>query len=320
MTKPKSSKRKTERVKEPESSADCKGSAGSPAPVSGLGAQQSSRPSLVSDIQSMMFAMGDVRRPLQESAALIEDVTHTQLALMLSHLHDVCAMRGGKHIGLEDILFLMRKDKGKMRRLIAHLNFRDLKSRVLQSVQEDEDFFGPEASKRQKVCADVLSVLDQTGMMSSWQMDSETEGVKQERIARAERQTREMDSATYAEFFDSRQASFARKIGKLRDWLDLSSLEVKPNAMAMETLAYLAQETVATIVELSLLVQRDMELHIMKEGFGTQRRMGVQKIGSPITPVHVREAVRRYTEQNTGGPVGLFTSAYKQFGTPFFAC
>ncbi|KAF2974898.1 hypothetical protein EK904_014431 [Melospiza melodia maxima] len=75
---------------------------------------------------------------------------------------------------------------------------------------------------------------------------------------RAERQTRAMDSVQYAEFCESRQLSFSKKASKFRDWLDCSSMEIKPNAVAMEILAYLAYETVAQLVDLALLVKQDM--------------------------------------------------------------
>ncbi|KAM7173725.1 transcription initiation protein SPT3 homolog isoform 4-T11 [Macrochelys suwanniensis] len=88
--------------------------------------------------------------------------------------------------------------------------------------------------------------------------DDEIDDVKQERMERAERQTRMMDSAQYAEFCESRQLSFSKKASKFRDWLDCSSMEIKPNAVAMEILAYLAYETVAQLVDLALLVKQDM--------------------------------------------------------------
>uniref|UniRef100_A0A8D2INR4 SPT3 homolog, SAGA and STAGA complex component n=1 Tax=Varanus komodoensis TaxID=61221 RepID=A0A8D2INR4_VARKO len=109
------------------------------------------------ELQSMMFSLGDARRPLHESAVLVEDIVHTQLINL-----------------------------------------------------------------------------------------------------RAERQARMMDSAQYAEFCESRQLSFSKKASKFRDWLDCSSMEIKPNAVAMEILAYLAYETVAQLVDLALLVKQDM--------------------------------------------------------------
>lgn len=39
----------------------------------------------------------------------------------------------------------------------------------------------------------------------------------------------------------------AKKASKFRDWLDCSTLELKPNSLAMEVLSYLAYETVAQV-------------------------------------------------------------------------
>ncbi|XDV42710.1 hypothetical protein PO909_011327 [Leuciscus waleckii] len=89
--------------------------------------------------------------------------------------------------------------------------------------------------------------------------------------------TRNMDSSLYSDFCESRQLSFSKKASKFREWLDCSSLDVKPNAMSMEILSYLAYETVAQeirplkitsfeafqcfdclVVDLALLVKQDM--------------------------------------------------------------
>lgn len=45
----------------------------------------------------------------------------------------------------------------------------------------------------------------------------------------------------------------AKKASKFRDWLDCSTLELKPNSMAMEILSYLAYETVAQACEVPTL-------------------------------------------------------------------
>uniref|UniRef100_A0A8C2RIH3 Transcription initiation protein SPT3 homolog n=1 Tax=Capra hircus TaxID=9925 RepID=A0A8C2RIH3_CAPHI len=132
------------------------------------------------------FSLGDARRPLHETAVLVEDVVHTQLINLLQQAAEVSQLRGARVISAEDLLFLMRKDK------------------------------------------------------------------------RAERQTRVMDSAQYAEFCESRHLSFSKKGSKFRDWLDCGSMEIKPNVIAMEILAYLAYETVAQLVDLALLVRQDM--------------------------------------------------------------
>ncbi|CAG6016429.1 unnamed protein product, partial [Menidia menidia] len=125
----------------------------------------------------------------------------------------------------------------KMARLLKYLQFRDYKSKLLKSL-EDED--------------------PQTGELLSLAERPELDPIKQERLERIERRTQNMDQSQYAEFCESRQLSFAKKASKFRDWLDCSSLELKPNSVAMEILSYLAYETVAQIVDLSLLIKQEM--------------------------------------------------------------
>ncbi|XP_060641458.2 transcription initiation protein SPT3 homolog isoform X1 [Anolis sagrei] len=213
------------------------------------------------ELQSMMFSLGDARRPLHESAVLVEDIVHTQLINLLQQASEVSQMRGARVISAEDLIFLMRKDKKKLKRLLKYMFFRDYKSKVVKGIEEDdllEDKFSSGTNKRKKIAQDFLISIDQTGELLALLEDDEIDDVKQERMERAERQARMMDSAQYAEFCESRQLSFSKKASKFRDWLDCSSMEIKPNAVAMEMLAYLAYETVAQLVDLALLVKQDM--------------------------------------------------------------
>ncbi|NXX92042.1 SUPT3 protein, partial [Centropus bengalensis] len=208
------------------------------------------------------FSLGDARRPLHETAVLVEDIVHTQLINLLQQAAEVSQLRGARVISAEDLLFLMRKDKKKLRRLLKYMFFRDYKSKIVKGIEEDdllEDKFNSNnANKRQRLAQDFLNSIDQTGELLAMFEDDEIDDVKQERMERAERQTRMMDSVQYAEFCESRQLSFSKKASKFRDWLDCSSMEIKPNAVAMEILAYLAYETVAQLVDLALLVKQDM--------------------------------------------------------------
>ncbi|XP_072589285.1 transcription initiation protein SPT3 homolog isoform X1 [Vulpes vulpes] len=232
--------------------------------------------SFAAELQSMMFSLGDARRPLHETAVLVEDVVHTQLINLIPYLEclpsfrhtlqqaaEVSQLRGARVISAEDLLFLMRKDKKKLRRLLKYMFFRDYKSKIVKGIDEDdllEDKLSgsSNANKRQKIAQDFLNSIDQTGELLAMFEDDEIDEVKQERMERAERQTRIMDSVQYAEFCESRQLSFSKKASKFRDWLDCSSMEIKPNVVAMEILAYLAYETVAQLVDLALLVRQDM--------------------------------------------------------------
>uniref|UniRef100_A0A8C1QX22 SPT3 homolog, SAGA and STAGA complex component n=1 Tax=Cyprinus carpio TaxID=7962 RepID=A0A8C1QX22_CYPCA len=220
--------------------------------------------SFIPELQSMMFALGDARRPLHETAALVEDIVHTQLINLLHQATEVALLRGARAISPEDIIFLMRKDKKKLRRLIRYMQFRDYKSRVLKTIEDedllDSDKYSSSSSvhKRQRLLQDFMSSIDQTGEFLSLVEEEEVDEVKQERLERIEKMTRNMDSSQYSDFCESRQLSFCKKASKFREWLDCSSLDVKPNAMSMEILSYLAYETVAQVVDLALLVKQDM--------------------------------------------------------------
>ncbi|KAM4729653.1 transcription initiation protein SPT3 homolog isoform 1-T1 [Anableps anableps] len=230
--------------------------------------RSASRTSFIPELQSMMFALGDTRRPLYETAALVEDIVHTQLINMLHQACEGAALRGSRVISAEDILFLMRRDKRKLARVLKYLQFRDYKSKLLKTLEEEDmqqEPGGPNAGgnqRRQRLAQDFLAWMDQTGEFLSLAEKQEADPVKQERMERLERHTRNMDPAQYMEFCESRQLSFAKKASKFRDWLDCSSLELKPNSVATEILSYLAYETVAQIVDLSLLVKQEMTVKI----------------------------------------------------------
>ncbi|XP_060943397.1 transcription initiation protein SPT3 homolog isoform X2 [Limanda limanda] len=227
-----------------------------------------SRTSFIPELQSMMFALGDARRPLHDTAALVEDIVHTQLVTMLHQASEGACHRGSRVISAEDILFVMRRDK-KVARLLKYLQFRDYKSKLLKALEDDDpqqetDKGGATGGvaggnqRRQRLAQDFLVWMDQTGELLSLAERQEVDPVKQERMERLERQTRLMDQTQYSDFCESRQLSFAKKASKFRDWLDCSSLELKPNNIAMEIVSYLAYETVAQIVDLSLLVKQEM--------------------------------------------------------------
>ncbi|XP_057200899.1 transcription initiation protein SPT3 homolog isoform X2 [Triplophysa rosa] len=110
--------------------------AGSSGTAAGRGSGRAT--SFVPELQSMMFALGDARRPLHETAALVEDIVHTQLINLLHQAADVTLLRGARVISPEDIIFLMRKDKKKLCRLLKYMQFRDYKSKILKTIDDEE--------------------------------------------------------------------------------------------------------------------------------------------------------------------------------------
>lgn len=238
--------------------------------VGGAGKTGSSQHWFISEIQQMMHALGDCRRPLQESAILVEEITQQQMTTLLYKASDVATMRGAKLIGVEDILFLMRRDKVKLRRLLRYMDMKDMKAAIHRSASVDEEESAenadtkpaqPTTGKRRKVCYEFLSTIDQTGELLDLFEDEAQDDVKYERLLRADLTSRCLDPKQYLEFCEARQVNFARKhkSQRFRDWLLTGvNLEIKPNQHAIELIGYLAYETVAQIVDLSLLVKQDM--------------------------------------------------------------
>ncbi|XP_064629456.1 transcription initiation protein SPT3 homolog isoform X2 [Lineus longissimus] len=225
-----------------------------------------------SEIQQMMHGFGDCRKPLQESAAIIEKIVHQQLSTVLQQAIEANSVRNARFLGLEDFLFLLRRDKVKLRRFLRYMEVKDLKSQALKTMgdQEEQSEQGGEATKsssssyprsrRRKICYDFLSSIDQTGELIALFDDDSVDEIKFQRSVRADIQARNMDEQKYKEFNEARQASFSRKYKsqRFREWLVAGiNLEIKPNPLAMEVLSYLAYETVAQVVDLSLLVKKD---------------------------------------------------------------
>ncbi|XP_006813301.2 transcription initiation protein SPT3 homolog [Saccoglossus kowalevskii] len=282
MTKPKAKSKKTEKAKEqmgvnnPQETKPLNTHASSPASsiqsTPAVAAKLTPKTWFTTDIQRMMFAMGDCRRPLHESALLIEDIVHQQMTSMLVKAAEVTAMRAARFISLEDFLFLIRKDRDKLKRLLRFLSIKDLKSKISKTgIVEDEETYSesagdikPIVSKRRKISYDFLNTIDQTGeLLGLFEEEDTLDEIKQDRLERADKQSRTMDTTTYQEYTESRQINFHKKASKFKEWLDCSHLvDIKPNPLAMEVLSYFAYETVAQIVDLALLVKRDMESQV----------------------------------------------------------
>ncbi|KAL5010151.1 hypothetical protein ScPMuIL_012456 [Solemya velum] len=222
--------------------------------------------------------LGDCRRPLQDSAILVEELVHNQMVSLLYQSSEVASSRNGRFISIEDLVFLLRKDKVKLRRFLRYMELKDVKSAALRSTGMDEEdsmeqdcnlfktYFEGEKiqpmKKRRKLCYDFLSSIDQTGELLALFDDESTDEIKHERLLRAELKSRGMDPNQYIEYCEARQVSFSRKYKsqRFKDWLMTGiTLDIKPNALAMEGIAYMAYETVAQIVDLSLIVKQDKQ-------------------------------------------------------------
>lgn len=259
------------------------------------------------EIQQMMHGFGDCHKPLADSAVLIEDIVHQQMCHMLEQAEDVAKLRCARFLGLEDFLFLLRKDKVKLRRLVRHMELKDFKAATFKGVGAEEEDTSDSAAgdvkqalkKRRKICYDFLSSIDQTGEMVDLVSDEGVDDIKYERQQRAEQQTRGMDAHQYREYTEARQASFTPryKTQKFKDWLLTgASLDIKPNPLAIEVLSYLALETVAQIVDVTLLMKRDLQV------------TAANPFSAAMPPVCMNTDACQLTVGTSTGSVGSITS------------
>ncbi|GFR76822.1 transcription initiation protein SPT3-like protein [Elysia marginata] len=215
------------------------------------------------------FGFGDSRKPLQETAVLVEEVVHQQMVALIHQAAEGAAVRGEKQIALEDILFLLRKNK----RLLRYYEVKDMKHVFKSGISLGDDASKAELianqekidrkimGKNRQVCYDFLSTIDQTGELLTLFHDRDLDPVKHERLLRAELQAQGMDTQQYLDFCQARQANFSRKYTKsqrFRDWLQLNlNPEIQLSAAAVELFSYMAYEAVAELVDLALLVKQD---------------------------------------------------------------
>lgn len=235
--------------------------------------------SYASEIQSMMFGFGDCHDPKIETASVVEEVVHQQMTEILFLASDVAQRRGAKMVSLEDIVFLMRKSPVKLQRLVKYLNIRDLSMNLLNnSSMVASAAAADQPSKRVKRCRDFILKIDNNGMLEKAVNEELYDEVRMERLKRMDRLSRDLDERKYAEFTRARQVNFLDKKmkypQKFMDWLTKDTAGwlqgLKIDKSAMEIFSYLAYETVGHLVELALLVRREVEAEPWENRGGSQ--------------------------------------------------
>lgn len=221
------------------------------------------------EIAGMMYAFGDCRKPSPDSVTLVEEIVHHQMNSVLVQAMEVTNMRGGRYTSIDDVLFLMRNNKTKLRRMIRYLRLKDLKSKAVKPTSpEDEDVLDSiagdasknDSGKRLKYAYDYISSIDGSGeLLALFDEDETVDEIKLARAKRAERMSRCLDSQGYLEYCEARQMSFSKKMTKFKEWLGIgTNVDIKSTAV-IEILSNLAYETVNEIVDLALLVKEDQE-------------------------------------------------------------
>nr|XP_050866343.1 transcription initiation protein SPT3 homolog isoform X2 [Vespula vulgaris] len=243
----------------------------------------------IAEIRQMMHGFGDCSEPLVESAKIIEDVVLHQMRGIVKKACEVAERRGvlkkSNVVTAEDFMFLLRKDKIKLQRLIKYLELKQFKASVNKVLKGDD----PE------------DIVDNEQLQSSKPKDE----IKLNRCIRAEMITRSMDEARYIKFSNARNASFANKNRhKFNDWICTDGT-ITISKEGYVILGYLAYETVAQIIDLVFLVRQDqtkiygdaidrLKLSYVNPYTYKPYYHGKGAATKPITPAEITEALRRF--------------------------
>lgn len=265
------------------------------------------------DIRQMMHGFGDSSEPLLESAKIIEDVVLQQMKTIVKRACEIADRRAGSKknniINGEDLIFLLRKNKIKLQRLLKYLELKELGISVQkvmvndmpQNVMDSEQL---DSTKRKIPFQAFLEQIDNTGELL--ENSSTMDEIKRRRCIRADMATRSMDEMRYIKYSRARRVSFANKNRyKFSEWVGLDG-DVTLSKQAFAILSYLAYETVAQIIDLAFLVRQDQnKMH--GDAIDRQRLNYVNpftykpyyhgentNVTKAFTPSEINEALRRY--------------------------
>lgn len=229
------------------------------------------------EIKAMMYACGDVRVPDKDSSLYLEQIVYVQMKLILEKAYEVSRIRGSKTITIEDIVFVLRKNACRVKKLSNYIVFKDIRNKVNREVVK----FGASADPKLKYSwlpADIYA------------QDEELK----ERLLAVDRITEHMTKEEYLDFTECRQASFTfRKLRKFKEFL---SSEYKMKEDVVDVLGFIACEIIFDIISLAgeITAKRSRRQAPAEDVHGMFRTKARQV---PISLLDIEEACRQLKKQ-----------------------
>ncbi|OCF34938.1 transcription initiation protein SPT3 [Kwoniella heveanensis BCC8398] len=237
-----------------------------------------------SEISQMMFVFGEVQDPLPETVRLVEDIVRGQIIEIVTRARLLTHLRSSRFLSAEDLIFLIRDDRGKVNRLRTYLSWKDVRKRA----KEDEERAG-EVDLEVEGADDKATAKGRKTMMKlPWELltpfsdylrslpskqnrdDEEDEDEDEmqahqdsmQRLRDADEITKKMTKDEYVHYSDCRQASFTyRKARRFRDFINFSAyLDVRPNDDIIDILGFLAFEMVRSLCVTALDLRERLEM------------------------------------------------------------
>ncbi|TPX36603.1 hypothetical protein SmJEL517_g01176 [Synchytrium microbalum] len=251
------------------------------------------------EIEQMMFVFGEVSEPLDATVQLIEDIVQHQISELIQQTtQHVLTKRNSRIITAEDIVFLIRRNPAKVRRLRSYLSWKDVRRNTSEkdggSAVDPEDLLESGASpvittdksmkvKRAKIhfSWDPLSSFnamvddysadeDDDDNDDEQDLDDEQDQAHQAHIQRLRTEdevTKAMTLEEYKRWTECRGASFTyKKAKKFREWCGLTgTYESKSNTEIIDILGFLSYDMVGNLTETALRIKQEWDLSKRKK-------------------------------------------------------
>jgi transcription initiation protein SPT3 len=254
------------------------------------------------EISQMMFVFGEVQDPNPETVNLVEDIVRSQLIELIVQARALATRRGARYLSAEDLIFLIRHDRGKVNRLRTYLSWKDVRKHAKDSggdggggveVETLEDGADDKlTAKAQKITIKLpweittlySEVLRQSGHQSDDEEDEddiEAHEASIQRLKEADEATRQMTREEYQHYSECRQASFTyRKAKRFREFLNLPQhLDLKANDDTVDIVGFLAFEMVRSLTLAGLTVKKSLEESYLREDYSALPVLGKRKAG-----------------------------------------
>lgn len=252
------------------------------------------------EISQMMFVFGEVQDPNNETVNLVEDIVRSQLIELIVQARALANRRGARYVSAEDLIFLIRHDRGKVNRLRTYLSWKDVRKHAKDSggdggggveVEALED--GPDdklASKAQKITVklpwEIMTIYSEVLPSDDEEDEEDIEAHEAsiQRLKEADDATKEMTREEYQHYSDCRQASFTyRKAKRFREFLNLPThLDLKANDDTVDIVGFLAFEMVRALTIGGLEVKKSLEESYLLEDHSASPVLGKRKAGGGL--------------------------------------
>ncbi|KAI5191952.1 transcription initiation protein SPT3 [Nematocida sp. AWRm77] len=229
------------------------------------------------EIKAMMYACGDVRVPEKDSSLYLEQIVHVQMKMILEKAYEISKIRGSKIVSIEDVIFVLRKNPSRIKKLSNYIMFKDIRNKVNKDVVKLDTSHSVKL-KYSWLPADIYTREDDL----------------KDRLLAVDKITENMTKEEYLDFTECRQASFTfRKVRKFKEFLN-SDYKVKEDTV--DILGFVACEVVFDIVSLAaeLASKKVQQARSKEEGFGMFKAK-TNKL--PISILDIEEACRKLKNQ-----------------------